>query len=116
MKLFLILFFTFTSFLFAQKTNLTGKIYNLQTRRPIPFVNVGIQGTYFGTSSNEYGNFKLVLSNGSYNLIVSCVGFESTIIKVSIPNENEISINLKPIPIELPEVVIDADENPAYTQ
>lgn len=115
MKLFLILFFTFTSFLFAQKTNLTGKIYNLQTRRPIPFVNVGIQGTYFGTSSNEYGNFKLVLSNGSYNLIVSCVGFESTIIKVSIPNENEISINLKPIPIELPEVVIDADENPAYT-
>ena len=47
-------------------------------------------------------------------MLISCVGFETKKINVTLPKDKEITVDLKPIPIELPEVIIDADENPAY--
>ena len=113
-KLFLILFFSVATSLSSQSTSLVGSITNLKTNKPIPFVNIGVEGTYYGTSSNENGLFKLVLQNGLHELIVSCVGFEKKTINITIPHENRLSIVLNPIPIELPEIIVDADENPAY--
>jgi len=114
MKLFSILLFVLTSFSFSQTTSLTGKIRNQKTGSSIPFVNIGVEGTYYGTSSNEHGKFRLTLKRGSHKLIISCVGFETKILAVEIPNKKEILIKLKPISIELPEVIVNSDENPAY--
>ncbi len=115
MKLFTILYFVLTTLTFSQTSSLVGEIHNKQTGEGIPFVNIGVEGTYFGTSSNEHGKFKLTLKNGSHNLIISCVGYGTHKISVTVPNENGILINLEPIPIELPEVIVTADENPAYS-
>jgi len=114
MKLFLLFYFLLLSFSYSQTSSLTGKIKNQKNGQVIPFVNIGVEGTYFGTSSNEYGNFKLVLKRGSHSLIISCVGYQTKILNVTIPHKDKISIELKPISIELPEVIVDADENPAY--
>ncbi len=115
MKLILRLFILFSSILYSQTSSLSGNIVNKTTGSPIPFVNIGVEGTYFGTSSNEIGQFKLVLKNGIYNLIFSCVGYKTEIIAFTIPSEDEVLINLEPISIELPEVVVNAEENPAYS-
>jgi len=113
MQLFSILFFVITSILFSQTTSITGNINNKKTGEQIPFVNIGVQDTYFGTSSNEWGQFKLTLKNGEHNLVFSCVGYKTKVLAVTIPNDSKISINLKPISIVLPEIVVN-DENPAY--
>ena len=115
MRLFLILFFSVVTSLSSQSASISGVITNLKTNNPIAFVNIGVEGTYYGTSSNENGLFRLVLQNGLHKLIVSCVGFEKKTINITIPYENRLSIVLNPIPIELPEVIVDADENPAYS-
>ncbi|MEE9431149.1 MAG: DUF5686 family protein [Melioribacteraceae bacterium] len=114
MKLFQILFFTFTSFAFSQTSSITGKIQNQENGLPISFVNIGVEGTYFGTSSDENGKFKLLLKKGSHNLLISSVGFETKRIEVTVPTEEVFLIKLKPITIELPEVIVNSDENPAY--
>ena len=113
MKLVSIVFLIFTSLLYSQTRSITGSISNNKSGKPIVFVNIGVQGTYFGTSSNEFGKFKLMLKNGKHNLIFSCVGYKTEIVSVTIPNSNDLSISLKPISIVLPEVVVNS-ENPAY--
>ncbi|MCF6270705.1 MAG: DUF5686 and carboxypeptidase regulatory-like domain-containing protein [Melioribacteraceae bacterium] len=115
MKLFPIVFLIFSSILYSQVTSLSGNINNNETDKPISFVNIGVKGTYFGTSSNEFGQFKLALKNGTHNLIFSCVGYETKTIAVTMPNDSEVLINLKPISIVLPEVIVNAEENPAYS-
>ena len=42
-------------------------------------VTVKVDGTSFGTSTNEQGNYKLNLTPGKYRLIFSCVGFYTRI-------------------------------------
>ncbi len=114
MKFYLLLYFFITLPLHLQTLSVNGKIENKQTGKPIPYVNIEVKGTYFGTSSNEKGEFKLVLNNGSYNLIISCIGFKTEITKISVPEQRKIIVKLEPISIELPEVIVNADENPAY--
>lgn len=114
MKYFFTIYIFLLSQLFAQNFSLEGNIEDRKTERPIPFVNIGVEGTYFGTSSNEFGNFKLVLKKGTHNLIISCVGYKTKTLKISIPQKYKLSIKLNPVSIELPEIIVDADENPAY--
>ena len=114
MKLFATLFLVLTSVSFSQSTSLTGKIRNQKTGLSVPYVNIGVEGTYYGTSSNEQGEFKLTLKKGTHHLIISCVGYETKKIIVAVPNKKEINIEIKPIIIELPEVIVNAEENPAY--
>ena len=112
----LIFILFFNSLLLSQSLSISGKIVNSSNENPIPFVNIGIKNTYYGTSTNEQGNFKLILHSVKDTLIISCVGFET---KTIIPSTrsgsySNFNIALKPITIQLPEVLVDADEDPAY--
>ena len=114
MKSVTILFFILTSVSLSQSISFTGKILNLKTGKPIPYVNIGVEGTYYGTSSNELGKFKIRLKKGTHNLIISCVGYKTEKSTITVPDKKNLLIKLKPIPIKLPEVIVNAKENPAY--
>ncbi|OJU53013.1 MAG: hypothetical protein BGN96_09950 [Bacteroidales bacterium 45-6] len=64
----------------AQKGEIRGKVYSLQSNEAVPFVSVAIQGTSIGSMTDSAGNFvfKGVIP-GFVRLVVSSVGYETTL-------------------------------------
>jgi len=56
----------------------SGKIIDARTRTALPFVNVLLEGTQQGATTNEEGEFRIAgIQPGLYNLQVSSLGYES---------------------------------------
>lgn len=101
------LFFVFPTLAFSQAT-IKGLIVNKRTGDKIPYATVGLAIENIGTNALEDGSFELILSTPKPNdtLLFSSAGFET--FKLLIINEHlsNIRIELSPIEINLPEVVI----------
>lgn len=90
---------------------LKGTVFNNNT--PLPFANVYLKGTSFGTSTNKKGEF--TLSNiplNAYKIIVSFTGFKTLQKKVTIKKENNsLRLNLEKDDM-LDEIVISGTLKP----
>lgn len=91
------------------QSQLTGKIYDQQTRVGIPFVSIGFPGKTIGTVSDEQGNFSFSIPENkeldSMKLMV--VGYKTKAIPFSLLQQNGTNeISLQPAVYELNEVVI----------
>lgn len=70
----------------AQSIIVSGSVKDAETREPLPYANVVIEGTTTGTTTNESGYFQLSLPAGSPvkgKLIASFVGYLATAIDLS---------------------------------
>ena len=75
--LFLSLLFCGTSLL-AQKGTVTGQILDQKTGKPLPGVNVQIQNTVLGASTDLQGNFLIKkVPFGIYTLQISMIGYQT---------------------------------------
>lgn len=83
--------------------------------QPLPVVNIFIENTYIGTTSNDDGKYELNINKpGDYTVVFQYLGYKTLKKNVTINkfpfvidaqlNEEQISLN---------EVVINAEENPA---
>ncbi|MBP6610814.1 MAG: TonB-dependent receptor, partial [Paludibacter sp.] len=71
---------TASTFLFAQKGTIKGKVFNARTNEPLEFANIIIEGTQIGSTSDLSGNFIFTnVDPGFLRLVVSSVGFENTV-------------------------------------
>ena len=74
-----ILFFLLAIYspLWAQQPVIKGRIVDAATQKGIPYTNIGIEGTFFGTASDSTGVFELKISEGNEGrkLLVSAVGY-----------------------------------------
>jgi len=93
--------------------DLTGKVYNSETEKPISYVNIGILGKNIGTVSDINGNFGLILipNNSNDSLRISCIGFQPKTYLISdlvnsSANKTSVDIYLKPITYDINEVII----------
>ncbi|MEX0661341.1 MAG: carboxypeptidase-like regulatory domain-containing protein [Balneolaceae bacterium] len=82
--------------------SLSGKIMDNHTGKPLPGANVMLADATGGTSTGSSGNFSLnKLMSGSYEIIVSYVGYEPVTKSIYIPpGENvqeQIGLSSKPI-------------------
>lgn len=81
----------------------------------LAYVNVFIENTYTGTTTNESGNYELNISKyGKYTLVFQYLGYKTK--KVVIEVEKfpfEQNIILEETQISLTEIVINAEDNPA---
>ncbi|WP_062059705.1 TonB-dependent receptor [Aquimarina longa] len=67
----------------AQNGTLKGSIYD--ENGILPFANISIEGTSFGSSSNENGNFEIGnIPTGTYKIVASFTGYNSIKKKVTI--------------------------------
>lgn len=100
--------------IFAQTFTISGKITDSQTNEALPYSNVRVLNTTFGTAANLKGDYEIKLSAGNYLLVASYIGYYSDTIKVNL-NRNISNVNflLKKTEILLPEIVILPGENPA---
>jgi len=107
-----LLFFTIFSFSQAQ---ITGNITD-QNNNPLPFVNIYIQDSYNGTTSNDDGIYELSIGKtGTYTIIFQYLGFKTLKKKVNI---TELPFQLNAVLVEdalaLEEVKISTKDNPAH--
>ena len=59
------------SSLTAQTGKIIGKVVDQLNNEPVPFSNIYVQGTDYGTVTDSMGSFELNLDPGLYNLEVS---------------------------------------------
>lgn len=99
---------------FASFSQIKGTITDTKSN-PLPFVNIFIDNTYKGTTSNEEGNYELNIKEpNTYTVVFQFLGYKT--IKKTVTIES-FPFNLDAIltdeEISLDEVVINAGENPA---
>jgi len=73
-----------TSFLFtnAQTTFITGKIIDKDTKEPLEYANIAIEGTTVGTITNKEGIFKLkLLVSANQPIVISYIGYKNQFFK-----------------------------------
>ena len=110
-KLLFIFLIAFSTTISAQ---ITGNITD-QNNNPLPFVNILIENTYKGTTSNDDGYYELNISKTKdYTIIYSYLGYKTVKKSISISKfPYQLDISLEEESVSLGEVVIDAENDPA---
>ncbi|MGM0377252.1 MAG: TonB-dependent receptor, partial [Bacteroidota bacterium] len=97
---------------FGQTATLRGVVKDAYTNEPLPFVNVVVEGTNTGTTSDENGEFFFEeLEPGFIRLQLSFVGYEKKVteqIRLSSVGSNFIEVPLRQKTTELDEVEVSA--------
>ncbi|MEO1628508.1 MAG: TonB-dependent receptor, partial [Bacteroidota bacterium] len=79
--LWLILLSPFISFAQADKEctySMEGRVYDLETKEPLPYVSIQLENTPLGTTSDESGNFSFVnLCEKEYDLVFAFLGYKN---------------------------------------
>ena len=111
MKKIILLFCLTTLSCFSQ---IKGKILD-EKGNPLPFVNVYVENTYNGTTSNENGDFELLAKFiGKYSIIFQNLGYKTKKETVTIEKfPFEMNIRLQNENFKLNEITIDRKNNPA---
>src|SRR5690606_24565507 len=107
------LFSLFFVTIYAQNKASMGKITDT-TGEAIPFASAYQVNSRRGTSANAEGVCKLPIPNGASTLVISAVGYHSTILEVDLPVQDTIDVQLKKDSYALQEVIIGNGEDPAY--
>ncbi len=98
----------------AQQGTIRGRVYDEGTNEGIPFVNLIVDGTNIGSTTDLDGNFLFTgISPGFVRLLVSAVGYEtrlSTEFMVTGPRTANIDIGLQEIRVELDAVEVTASQ------
>lgn len=105
------LFIITSLFSFSQ---IKGNIIDTKNQ-PLPFVNVFIENTYKGTTTNDSGYYELsVNEKKSYSLVFQYLGYKTVKKTVSVSEfPFTLDITLEEEKVSLDEVVINSEENPA---
>jgi hypothetical protein len=84
------------------QSNVSGNVVDSETGTPLPGVNVVIQGTSTGVSTDFDGNYQISVSQGAV-LEFSFIGFENQAITV---NGDQINVSMVPSADTLDEIVV----------
>ncbi len=86
---------------------LTGVVSSAATSEPLPGATIRVTGTTLGTTTNTDGRYRLLLPSGTYSLLVSFIGFNSSAQTVKVADQDTtLNIILAQSQVSLPEVVV----------
>ncbi|WP_431166576.1 DUF5686 family protein [Tenacibaculum halocynthiae] len=117
-RLFYLLIFITTSV--SAQITLKGKVVD-EFNNPLPFVNVFLQNTTYGTTTSDDGKFFLKTKKYRGTLEISFIGYKTQVLKVN-QKTKYLNVVLKELSNELEEVIVvtkpkkrlKKKENPAY--
>jgi len=98
----------------AQIYTLSGKVFDSETKEPLPFVPVMLKGTTIGATTDFDGNYLIATSKLSDSLICSYVGFKRMTRSIKRGQSQTVNFPLAAEGFNLGEVVINPGENPAH--
>ncbi|MFW5721217.1 MAG: DUF5686 family protein, partial [Bacteroidota bacterium] len=100
-----------SKFLLAQ--SLQGLVIDSETKKPLPFVNVVLDQTNTGTTTNIDGEFKIETIGQAQKLFVSYLGYQKDTFNFNPETDKNVIIKLQPKTYGLDEVIILPGDNPA---
>ena len=104
--LLLCLSFALTTMVWAQGRVVSGNVTSVEEGIGLPGVNVLVQGTTQGTTSDVDGNYSLNVPADATNLVYSFVGYRSQVIAIG--NRSAIDIQMEEDIAALDEIVVTA--------
>lgn len=106
---FIIMIMTLFTSVYAQNGVIKGRVFNEANNEPLPFVNILIQGTTIGSTTDFDGRFTFTgVKPGYVKLVLSTVGFERKVTNEFMVN-NVKSVNLE-IGMKETQISLDAVE------
>ncbi len=100
--------------MFAQSTEISGKITEKDSGQPIPYANIVFPGTYVGTTSDINGNFNLQVREIKGTVIeISAIGYLKQQFPIKPRQKNTINAVLAEELVALGEIKVLPGENPA---
>lgn len=109
-----LLFLFFLFFTILLKAQVTGTVTDTNGA-PLPFVNIYVQNTTLGTTSNAEGDYRLNITRpGNYAITFQFLGFATKTVNASIEKlPFTLTIKMAEAATSLDEVLVDASINPA---
>lgn len=105
-----IFFFAFSSF--GQSLSISGQVLDEQSKQPLAFVTIGIEGTNQGFSTDIDGRFSSKVTDQSGNLVFSYLGYERKTLSITeVLNTSSIFLSQKAVNVS--EVTVMPGVNPA---
>ncbi|MEZ5103191.1 MAG: carboxypeptidase-like regulatory domain-containing protein [Draconibacterium sp.] len=80
-----------------QMVNITGKISNSETGKIIENANIFESKSTIGTITDKFGFFKLMLTSGDAEILITCQGFTDFKQKISLKKDTVLSVKLEPL-------------------
>ena len=107
---------TFVVSVNAQKTIVSGKVFDKDTKEPLPFVNLVFKDSKVGTSTDLDGNFRIETYYATDTLTASAVGYGKLKLAVEMDKTQTLDFAMTSgIEIETVTIKYDKkDENPAH--
>lgn len=107
----LLLLLVFTQLTYGQ---ITGHVTDTKNEA-LPFVNIYIEGTYTGTTSNDDGYYELQAQpNKTYTIVFKYLGYRTLKKEVTLSQKTlELNATLEEENLNLETVVVNAKDNPA---
>ncbi|MEO8232296.1 MAG: DUF5686 family protein, partial [Ignavibacteriota bacterium] len=98
----------------AQQFIIRGTVSDKTISRPLSFANIRIINSTIGSAANVAGKYEIKITQGTYKLIGSFIGYYSDTLEVNVnQNISDINFNLLQTKVDLQEIVINPGENPA---
>lgn len=100
----------------GQKTIVSGKVYDAETKEALPFVNLAFKGSKIGTTTDIDGAYRIETYYAEDSLVASFIGYKPLVKGVEKDESQVIDFFLEPGSVSLGEVVVNAKdfENPAH--
>ena len=114
------LLIAFTQLLFSPYplSGRTGRIYGTvqaaDTREPLPYANIYLDSTPYGTVSDVNGFFSIIgVPPGRYSLITTYIGYRSfkKTVEVRSDKGKSLEVILEPAPVQVDSVLVTANRN-----
>ncbi len=101
-----LILFVFLSFsVFGQSSKINGRITSSTTNKPIPYVNISIDNTNYGCSTNDNGYFSLIVPHLPVDVTISHIHYETK--KIHVKTKKDLKdIELSPNIFLLDEAVV----------
>jgi hypothetical protein len=93
------------------RISIHGKVSDAETNEPLYYANVFLSNTTLGCASDKNGNYVISqIPMGSYDLVVSMVGYEMESMRIHILELEDLTINfqLKPKAYQAPTISVSA--------
>jgi hypothetical protein len=107
-----------SSLIWGQDATIRGNVYDAESGDPIMFGNVLVQGTSVGANTDVDGFFSIKVEPGTYNIVFSYLGYDSTAVEVTVEagDIEYISPKLEPSGVQLSTVDVSAKRDRARTE
>lgn len=109
-----LLLFLFAVNGFAQSYTISGKVFDSESKEPLPFVPVIIKGTSIGATTDFDGNYSITTDVQGDSVIASYVGYQKIARAVKRGQSQSVNLPMVLQGVNLLEVVVKAGENPAH--